>query len=229
MIDTTLIFSDDQYKQYCKSVSNYSSQWEDLYQEFAVILLTGRHQANNIEAYCKGIIYKTWRNMTGGTHGKASESMLLANYADRAVQILEDKYSNSSHSEYNHSGFNSIMLAETIPADHSEVLDEFSKLLNSTGRIRVKAEITQEFINGTNRLKISKARSINYRTAHDAVSDTIETIKQNMNKADIKAALLAQGIQASYSGKDKTFYTSKQVSKELEAKIISSGFKQAKR
>lgn len=135
--------------------------------------------------------------------------MLLANYADRAVQIGE--------------------LTESSEVDTSEVVEEFSKLLTSTGRTRIKAEITQEFLNGTNRLKISKARDINYRTAHDAVSDTIQTIKTNMTKNEIKESLLAQGINASYSGKDKTFYTSKAPSKELEAKIIKAGFKQCKK
>lgn len=210
MIDTTLIFKDDKYKQYCRYVSNNSPNWEDLYQEFAVELLTGKHIIKtSIENYCKGIIYRTYRRLSGYGHCTKSEAMLLVNYADRGVEMRDEP--------------------NEVVQDHSDAIDEFNKLLCSTGRSRVKAEITQEFINGTNRLKISKARSINYRTAHDAVTDTIKTIKTNMTKNEIKESLLAEGISASYSGKDKTFYTSKKPSVELEAKIIKAGFKQCKK
>lgn len=213
MLDTAIIFSDDQYKQYCKVVSNYSSQWEDLYQEFAVELLTKKHKVtSSVENYCRGVIYHTWRRLNGYGHGSKAESMLLGKYADRGM-LIDDNVSNDNECK----------------ADSSDEMDELNKLLTSNGRARIKAEITSEFLNGTNRLKISKARGINYRTAHDAVRDTIETIKTNMTKNEIKESLLAQGINASYSGKDKTFYTDKTPSSELDAKIIKSGFKQCKK
>jgi len=210
VINTTVIFADDQYKQYCKSVSNYSSQWQDLYQEFAKELWTKRNQAvDNVDGFCKGIIYKLWRSYNGSdtSRKKKGEHMLLANYADRAFEIIG--------------------ITEIEPNDTTEIDEEFVKLLTSPNeRVRVKAEITQEFLNGTNRLKISKARGINYRIAHASVEHTIETIKTNMTKNEIKEALLAQGISSSYSGKDKTFYVSKPPSVEVEKMIIKAGFKQ---
>lgn len=209
MIDTTIIFNDPQYEGYCKYVSNYSSQWKDLYQEFALEILTKKHNVTtNVENYCKSIIYKTWRRMTGYGHCSKSEAMRLSNYADRSVEITDR------------------LITDEIIPDASEAVEELDKLLKSEHKkIKRKAEITQEFINGTNRLQISKARGINYRIAHSSVEDTLKTIKTNMTKNEIKESLLAQGISASYSGKDKTFYTSKKPSQELEAKIIKAGFK----
>lgn len=231
MINTQVIFADDQYKQYCKSVSNYSSQWQDLYQMFAEEIWTKRNNiVENVDGFCKGIIYKLWRSYNGSdtSRKKKGEHMLLANYSDRGLKLINERYENSSHSEY--SIEKGVLLEDPQDTDTSEVNEEFTKLLNSPNkRIRVKAEITQEFINGTNRLKISKERGINYRIAHSSVEHTIEAIKTNMTKQEIKDRLLAEGVSASYSGKNKTFYVSKAPSKEVESMIIKAGFKQCKK
>lgn len=215
MIDTTLIFNDNKYKEYCRYVSNNSSQWEDLYQMFAEELLTRKHIVKtSIENYCKGIIYKLWRSYNGSetSQKKRGEHMMLANYADMGYEVSEW-----------------IMQSSPVPVNTRPIEELENLLLSENKSTRHKAQITMDFINGNNRLQISRDRGVNYKTIYFNVDETLEKIKTNMTKNDIQIKLLSEGISASYSGKSKTFYTNKPVSKDLEITIIKAGFKQCKK
>ena len=207
------ILTSPSYSEYCRYVSNNSSMWEDLYQEFRTKLFIKFKsiQANtNIDGYCKSMIYNLWRDMNGFRPGRKG-GMALANYADRSVEITDRIMTGAE---------------EVQVADIELSLDAL--LRSSNPRTKKKAEIFAAAVL-TTRAEVSRTTGINYALVHEAVNTTKQTIKTNMTKNEIKSALLAQGISSSYSGKDKTFYTNKKPSVEVEAMIIKAGFKQCKK
>ena len=214
-MDIQLLLIDKKYSDYCRYISNNSSQWQDLYQEFRLEILTSFKKRDikvNAENYCKGIIYNLWRHMTGYGHATKNQAMLLANYADKSVEITENLFNQPQQ------------------IDRTDFEYELNTLLNSENRtIKKQAAIFKECINGSSRADISRDLQINYRIVHEAVEQTTIKIKTNMTKNEIKERLLAEGINSGYSGKDKTFYTDKKPSQELETKIIKAGFKQCKK
>lgn len=211
-MDLTSALYDPKYAEICKRVSNNSQFWEDLYQEFRVDLLTNKHNpTDNVESYLYSVITRIWRRLTGYGHATKAESMRLANYAD-VSEPLKD-------------------YPEVSTKLNREELDvELNRLINSDNRkVKKQAEIFNACVNGATMAEIARETGINYRIVHDAVRETTTIIKSNMTKNDIKTRLLTEGVTASYSGKDKTFYTSKPLSKELEKKIIEAGFKTQKK
>jgi len=206
------ILHDAKFAQYCRYVSNNSSMWEDLYQEFRIIVLTTFNKiqsAESPEAYCRSIIYNLWRLGNGYGHGTKLDKTSFVNYSNTAQEINDRLF----------------VVDQTEP-DFSAYENEIKRLMNSgSNRVQKKAKIFNEFVSGKNRLEISRQTGINYRLVHDAVRETAETIKHNMTKNEIKSALLAQGISSSYSGKVKTFFTNKKPSPDLEKTIIAIGFK----
>jgi len=206
------VLFDPKYQDICKRVSNNSQFWDDLYQEFRIEVLTGNHNpTQNIEGYFYGVIVRTWRRLSGFGHSTKSEAMKLANYSDFAEPLMD--------------------YVDTDYKRNTEEMDvELTRLINSENkRVKKKAELFKACVDGSSMAEVSRETGINYRIVHDAVRETTKTIKYNMTKNEIKTRLIAEGITVSYSGKDKTFYTSKPVSKELEAKIISAGFKACKK
>lgn len=211
-MDVNAIILDAKYANYCRQISNNSQFWEDLYQEFRIKILSLKNKTtDNIDGYCYYIISNLWRDCNGYRPTRKN-AMLFANYADRAYEVTDRIMSNEQEQ------------------DSSDVMTELNMLLKSENKkVKKQAEIFKECIGGTKRIDISREKSINYRIVHDAVRETAQTIKTNMTKNEIKSRLLAEGISSSYSGKDKTFYTNKKPSVDLEKKIIDSGFKQQKK
>lgn len=208
-VDMDTILFDEKFAHYCKYISNNSSLWQDLYQEFRIKVMTTFKKiqlTENPESYCRSIIYNLWRD-SNGFRPSRKNSMTLANYADISYEVTDYHYNES-------------------PKDDFDVTPSLEFLLASDNKkIREQAKIFNEFVSGKNRLEISKQTGINYRLVHDAVRETAETIKHNMTKNEIKSALLAQGISSNYSGKTKTFFTNKKPSPDLEKSIIAVGFK----
>lgn len=163
----------------------------------------------NIEYYSKGVIHKMWHSMSGTPgYSKIGQHMRFANYADRAIDV----------------GDLFLTTDDEKQVEIADIMQELNKLLVDPKQ-QNKAKLFNEFILGKNRLTISKETGINYRIVHDAVKQTAQNIKSNMTKNEIKARLLSEGISANYSGKEKTFYTNKKPSVELEKAIIRAGFK----
>jgi len=208
-VDINSIINDTKFEQYCKYVTNNSSLWEDLYQEFRikVLLIFKQIEASESpESYCRSIIHNIWRD-SNGFRPSRKNSMTLANYSDMSYEVTDRHYNES-------------------PKEDNGIMPELEFLLRSENKKkREQAALFKAFIEGHNRLEISKQTGINYRTVYEAVEQTALTIKTNMTKNEIKSALLAQGISSSYSGKDKTFYTNKKPSPDLEKTIIAIGFK----
>ncbi len=211
-MDINSILLDEKFAKYCRYVSNNSSLWQDLYQEFRIVVFTTFNKiqsADSPEAYCRSIIYNLWRLGNGYGHGTSQAKESLVNYSDTAYEINDR-----------------LLLVDESDHDCSVYEKEVNRLMRSeSNRVQKKALIFNEFISGKNRLEISRQTGINYRTVYDAVKETAETIKHNMTKNEIKSALLAQGISSSYSGKTKTFHTNKKPSPDLEKSIIAVGFK----
>ena len=116
-----------------------------------------------------------------------------------------------------------------------QLRQELTRLLSSDNeKVRKGAQYLKLFIEGKNRLQISKELGINYKIIHESIQETINRIKSRvtnkkyMTKTEIQITLRTERVKASYSGKDKTFYVDKMPAIGIVKEIEQAGFKVVK-
>jgi DNA-directed RNA polymerase specialized sigma24 family protein len=178
---------------------------------------------DEVELYIYGTAWTTWHNKKQGrskvkTH--TAETSPFYSIGDNLNDL---------------SGYIEHQRIDTLNQDEREVrirlVKELNRLLVSDNQTtRTQGELLKAFCDGKNRLEISKELGLNYKTVHTSIKEATIKIKQNMghdilNKTQINIKLRNEAINASYSGKDKTFYVSKEPNESLKKTIENSGFK----
>ena len=221
------IVTDENYKNICKRITNYDYRWEDLHQEFCIVAIEREAKLRTLtkeqqNLYCYGVISIIWNNKNKLTKYRSPST--LYDIKDGFFDI--DEYRDEIGSR------------EPTGAEKElkrTLIKHLNKLiLSDNSKTRFEAELLNEFINGTNRNKIAERRNLNYRTVYEAIEEAKIKIKQLMgqpaqSKNDITIKLSKEQIQTSYSGKEKTFYVTKQPSQSLELEITKAGFKVKKK
>lgn len=167
------IIQDEKYKGICKKVSNYSYLWEDLLQEFRLIIigpnkkesLEQAKKENYLEIYCYGIIKNLWLKRNRVKTTKTGQTNPLYQITDNLYDWKDYK------NEIN-----------TTQRDHEDfgkqAMNELSKLLNSENRkTRRQAHLLKAMINGSNIKRVSIEKNINYRIAYEGIKETANKIK----------------------------------------------------
>lgn len=226
------IARNDKYKNFCRKIANGNSLWEDLYQELMIATISNKDRlssfnSDEIDLYLWGTAWHIWNNPKQGrtkvkTHSK--DSSTLYSMSDN-INDLNDYFDNQK--------------AQGMNQDEKDVRVRLVKELNamlSSDNVATKrqGELLKKYCEGMNRLNISKETGINYKIVHNSIEEAKIKIKQSMgfdiaNKTQINIKLRNESIVAYYSGKDKTFYVSKEPTKELKETITKSGFKICKK
>ena len=220
------IILDVKYKDLCKRISNNSSNYEDLYQDFILSILdpnckerlTKANAENYIGVFCYGIISNIW-NKRKLNNGCVNSSSTLYNITDNLNDWNDYIY----------------FLKVSKPDKEliNEINTELNRLIKSENKeTRRQGILLKEFVNGKNRSEISKELGINYRIVHQDIKEAINKIKSNLNmaqspttKTEINITLRNEGCKASYSGKDKTFYVDKMPVEFIIKEVEKAGFK----
>lgn len=222
------IAKEPKYKSFCRKIAYNNHLWEDLYQEVMIKVIENQDRISSlndeeIELYIYGTAWTTWHNKKQGrtkvkTH--SAETSPLYSIADNLNDL---------------SGYIEAQSINTLNADEREVrlrlVKELNRLLTSDNQTtRTQGELLKAFCDGKNRLVISKELGLNYKTVHKSIEEATIKIKQGMghdvlNKTQINIKLRNEAIVANYSGKDRTFYVSKEPNEGLKKTIENSGFK----
>lgn len=230
MIDVESIAKSEKYINYCKKVTCYNNVlWKDLHQEFCIAVILQKDRVceineSEIDLYFYGIIYQIFNNHKRGRNTFKLEKDVFYSITDNKQNL--DDYCES-------------IKANTLTYNEKEVrkstIQELNNLLESNNKkTREGAIYLRLYIEGKNRLQISKELGINYRIVHESIENTISIIKAKltgksyMTKTTIQITLRGEGVKASYSGKDKTFYVDKLPASGIIKEVESAGFKIAK-
>lgn len=220
------IARDEKYKNFCKKITDYNDVlWKDLHQEFLIAVMNNGKlktiPANEIDLYLYGIAHRLWNDPKRGRNTFKLEKSPFYSLKDNP-QNLKDYIEERE-------------VRKLTPAEaelRKSLIDELNRLLSSRNENdRKGAEYLRLYIEGKNRLQISQELGVNYRIVHDLISDTINKIRSRvtnktyMTKTEIQITLRGEGVKASYSGKDKTFYVDKVPATGIVKEIERAGFK----
>ena len=230
MIDA--IARSEKYKNFCRKITNGSSLWEDLYQELMITAIENEDRLSSLDSdevdlYLWGTAWHLWNSP------KQGKSKIKTYKADTSP------FYSMSDNPYDLNDYFENQKAQGLTQGEKDVRVRLVKELNSmlssnNSATKRQAELLKMFCEGTNRLNISKETGINYKIVHRSIEEAKIKIKQSMgfdiaNKTQINIKLRNESVVASYSGKDKTFYVSKEPSQELVSTITKSGFKICKK
>lgn len=209
------------YRNMCRQVACHNYKWEDLYQEFRMAIIERVRKLetltkNEIDVYCYGVIATIWKQKYKPSKAKSPVFDICDGFVDIEDYKNEVLFQNSKDNDLK-----------------KELIKHLDKLLKSeNAQTRFQGELLRDFINGENRKKISERLGINYRLVHEGIEEAIAKIKSKLNmsnlpvtKTEIHITLRNEGCQASYSGKDKTFYVDKLPVQFIISEVEKSGFK----
>lgn len=228
-----LIAKSEKYINYCKKVTDYDSVlWKDLHQELCIKVIENKAkvlvlQEDERDVYIYSVCYNLYHNAKEGrfkvkTHNKETSPFyqLKGNERDLAGYFEERGLEKETSSE---------------KELKSQLVFELNYLLSSKNdKTRRGAEFLKLFIEGKNRLQISKELGVNYKIVHQEIETTINKIKAKvtgknyMTKTEIQITLRSEGVKVSYSGKEKTFYVDKLPATGIVKEVEQAGFKVVK-
>jgi DNA-directed RNA polymerase specialized sigma24 family protein len=226
------IARNDKYKNFCKKITNHNSLWEDLYQELMLKAIENQEKlrslnTDEIDLYLWVVAYDLWNHPEHG-RGKVKKHKVgtspFYSMSDNPYD-LDDYFENQKAQGMN----------QAEKDIRVRLVRELNAMLNSDNvATKRQGELLKKYCEGMNRLNISKETGINYKIVHNSIEEAKIKIKQNMgfdisNKTQINIKLRNEAVVASYSGKDKTFYVSKEPSEALKETITKSGFKICKK
>ena len=143
----TEILNNEKYKLLCRKISNNSSQWQDLYQEFCLIVLDEKNKAKwedvrNLDVYVYSTILYLWRGRYRIKNSSVSNTSSLYLVADNLNQW--DNY-NEEIAVRTRSYSETVIIAE--------LRIRLKQLLKSDNKKTQKqAELLNLYCNGLNRL-----------------------------------------------------------------------------
>lgn len=221
------ISQNEKYINYCKKITGYDDVlWKDLHQEFLIEVLNKKDKINSlpekeVDLYLYGMASRMWNDPKRGRNTYKLERSPFYSLTDNPNNL----------SDY----FEERKLQQVSDQERelrSQLVAELNLLLKSNNeQSRRGAEFLRLYIEGKNRLEISKATGVNYRIVHEMMDDTIKRIrakvtgKTYMTKTEIQITLRGENIKASYSGKDKTFYVDKLPATGIIKEVEQAGFK----
>lgn len=227
MVGIEEIAVNEKYKNFCKKITGYDDVlWKDLHQELMISIIKNNTIHTIPEEKVDVHIYSIANNLYRRFHNTR--------------QLEKNPYyllKNNSHNLKDY--FDSKEVLKPTPEEvdlKAKLVAELKRLMTSENvSVRTGAEYLMMYINGKNRLKISKELGINYRIVHEAMEETITRIrakitnKKYMTKTEIYITLRGEGVKASYSGKTKTFYVDKIPAVGIVKEVEEAGFKITKK
>ena len=203
-------------------VSKNHSCWEDLYQEFVLVILekpkASFKEVLNIDTFCYGVICNIWY-LRDRKKTEIKGTNPLYQITDRPIDLND---------YLDHLKLGSKNVFEKNLQD--DVIEELNKMLRSDNKkTREYANMLYDLCLGKNRLQISKELGINYKIVYQSIEKAIDLIKKNMTgkptKQEISVKLRSEKVQASYSGKTQTFYVNTEPSEKVKELINKAGYK----
>jgi DNA-directed RNA polymerase specialized sigma24 family protein len=216
----------EKYKNFCKKITGYDEVlWKDLHQEFLIAVMNNSKlktiPENEVDLYLYGIAHRLWNDPKRGRNTYKLEKSPFYSLKDNP-QNLQDYFEEREVRK----------LSKAEIELRKLLVEELNRLLESDNeRVKKGAEFLRLYIEGKNRLQISQELGVNYRIVHDSISETVNRIRSRvtnktyMTKTEIQITLRGEGVKASYSGKDKTFYVDKVPASGIVKEIEQAGFK----
>lgn len=222
-----LIAKNEKYINYCKKITSYDAVlWKDLHQEFLIYYLKNETKINQMpsdeaDLYLYGVVYRIWNDPKRGRNTYKLEKSPFYSITDNVKNLsgyIEHKKITQQTKEEKELKL--------------QLVQELNKLLSSDNeKTRKGAEYLRLFVEGKNRLQISKELGVNYKIVHQQIESTVNRIKATvtgknyMTKTEIQITLRSEGVKAAYSGKDKTFYVDKLPATGIIKEVEQAGFK----